>query len=245
MKLPSGPGVPAPDAADALAQATLACRAVSSITAEVAASGSVAGRRMRARLLVGLAAPASARLEAFAYSQQVFIFVARDNDATLLLTREGRVFEHGRPAEVLEAVTGLPLDAAQLRMTLTGCASIAEAKQGRRLADDWRVVTQDTGALYLHRESSSAPWRLVAAVHRDTTGPEWRAEYLDFENGLPQSIRLASSDARRFNVRLTLSQVEINVPLEPVVFTVKIPPSAERITLQQLRESGPLASDAR
>ena len=86
MKLPSAPGTPAPDAADALSQATLACRMVSSITAEVGVTGSIKGQRLRARLIAGLAAPASARLEAFVFSQQVFIFAARGNDATLLPT---------------------------------------------------------------------------------------------------------------------------------------------------------------
>ena len=42
MKLPSGAGAPAPDAAAAWSQATRACRAVRTLTAEIAVSGSVA-----------------------------------------------------------------------------------------------------------------------------------------------------------------------------------------------------------
>lgn len=245
MKLPSGPGAPAPDAADALTQATLACRAVSSITAEVALTGSINGQRLRARLIAGLAAPASARLEAFAFSQQVFIFASRGNDATLLLPRDDRALEHGQPGEVLEAVTGLPLDASGLRLTLTGCASPgADAAAGRQIGGDWRVVSHQSGDLYLRRDSRAAPWRLVAAVHRDAGRPEWRAEYRDFENGLPHTIRLASTDTRRFDLRLGLSQVDINVPIEPVAFEVKIPAAARPMTIAELRDSGPL-SDAR
>ena len=245
MKLPSAPGAPAQDAADALSQATSACRMVSSITAEVGVAGSIKGQRLRARLIAGLAAPASARLEAFAFSQQVFILAARGNDATLLLPRDGRALEHGQPGEVLEAVTGLPLDASGLRLTLTGCAtSGASAASGRQIGDDWRVVSDQAADLYLHRDARTAPWRLVAAVHREAGRPEWRAEYRDFENGLPQTIRLASTDARRFDLRLALSQVEINVPLEPAAFEVKIPPGTRAITIAELRDSGPL-SDAR
>src|SRR4029079_12587078 len=79
MKLPSGAGAPAADAAAAFAGATAACRAVTALTAGVVASGSVNGERLRGHLLVGLAAPASARLEAVAPAgQPIFIFVAHD-----------------------------------------------------------------------------------------------------------------------------------------------------------------------
>ena len=88
VKLPSGPGTPASDAADALAEATAACRAVSSITADVAASGSVGGQRLRGHILVGLAAPASARLEAVAPAgPPLFIFTSHDRDATRKLVQ--------------------------------------------------------------------------------------------------------------------------------------------------------------
>ena len=97
MKLPRRPVRPPPDAADALSQATAACRAVSTITAEIGVSGSVGGQRMRARLLAGLAAPASARLEARRRSASRSSFLSpAANDATLLLPRDGRVLEHGR-----------------------------------------------------------------------------------------------------------------------------------------------------
>src|SRR5947207_1130576 len=105
MKLPSGPAGPASDGTDVVTQATRACRTVSTIKAEVAIRGSVAGRRLRARLLAGLSTPESARLEAPApFGQPVFIFVARAGDATLMLPRDGRVLEHGRPEAILEAL---------------------------------------------------------------------------------------------------------------------------------------------
>jgi hypothetical protein len=241
MKLPEGPGAPAPDITPALTEATRTCRAVSSITAEVAVSGSVGGRPLRARLLIGLAAPASARLEAFAYSQQIFIFVARGPDATLLLTRDGRVLEHGRPDAILEAVTGVPLDAAGLRIALLGCAAGPESARGRLLGANWRVVPEGQGELYLRRDPPSTPWRLVAAVHRDPGRPGWRAEYRRFEGDLPRAIRFVSSDPGRFDLRLTLTQVDLNPKLDAPAFEVRLPPSADPITIEELRQSGPLA----
>jgi len=252
VKLPSGPGAPAPDAADALKDATTACRAVSTLSAEVGVSGSVGGRRLRGRLLVGVAPPASARIEALAPAgQPIFIFVATGDDATLLLPRDNRVLPKGNPAAVLEAVAGPPLDAAQLRETLTGCASTTGGVQGRQLGNDWRVVPNGAADLYLHRVAGR--WQLVAAVHREggdpstgsgsarpTSRAEWRAEYGEFESGSPRAVRLASADGKRFDLRLKLSQVETNARLGPEVFRVQIPRDADPITLDELRRSGPL-----
>lgn len=78
MTLPSGPATPATDAREAIAQATLACQRVASLTAEIAVSGSVSGQRVRGRMIAGVARPASARIEAVApFGAPVFIFVAR------------------------------------------------------------------------------------------------------------------------------------------------------------------------
>ena len=267
VKLPTGPGTPASDAADALTDAVAACRAVSTLSAEVGVSGSVGGRRLRGSLLVGVAPPASARIEAVAPAgQPIFIFVASGNDATLLLPRDNRVLRHGRPDAVLEAVAGPPLDAVELRETLTGCVLSAGGAKGRQLGADWRVVSVGSADVYLHRNAQLARWQLVATVHHGspvrrkadaTDGPggvrlqpdpqangEWRAEYAEFDGGLPRAIRLASADGKRFDLRLKLSQVDVNAQLGPEVFRVQIPPDADPITLEELRRSGPLGTTA-
>jgi hypothetical protein len=249
MKLPSGPGAPAPDTKQVITEATRSCSA-SSITAEVAVRGSVGGRRLRARLLVGLMAPASARIEAFAASQQIFIMVAQENDATLLLTTDNRVLEHGRPGEILEAVAGVPLDAADLRTTLLGCPNRAvlpappanaTSEQGRQIGD-WRIVSNAASELYFRREPPHTSWRLVTAVRRDSGRPEWRTEYRDFAGDLPRSIRLVGGDGR-FDLRLALSQVELNVKLPSNAFTVNVPARSDPITLEELRRDGLLPGE--
>jgi hypothetical protein len=222
MKLPDRKGVPAADF-DALKTATAACQSVTTISAEVGAAGSIDGRGLRGRFLAGLATPASARLEAIApFGQPLFIFVARDGQATLLLPRDGRVLEHGQPDAVLEAVAAVPLDPVALRESLIGCATFSESAMARAVGDDWRVVAEAGRDVYFHRESSSAPWRLVAVAHRRPGQPAWRAEYRDFGIGpsqaLPRLVRLKSLEANRFDLRLTLSQVEVNAPLGPEVF---------------------------
>jgi hypothetical protein len=248
MKLPTGSGLPASDGTDALRDAMKACQAVSTITAEIAASGSVGGHRLRVRLLAGLAAPASVRLEAIApFGQPAFIFVARDNDATLLLPRDRRVLEHGQPAAVLEAVAGVPLDAADLRVALTGCAVAPRATDAKQLGADWRIVPDGAGDVYLHREARTAPWHIVAAVHQGPGATRWRSEYGAFQrggvtDGLPAIVRLTSVNNQQFDLRLTLSQVELNRPLDADVFRIQTPQGTDPIALDELKRSGPLSN---
>ena len=186
----------------------------------------------------GLAKPASARLEAAApFGQPIFILVATNDDASLLLPRDRRVFEHGRPADVLDAVAGVPLDAARLRSVVTGCAGGADPA-ARSLGENWRAAMDGGDDLFFRRDAASAPWRLVATIHGQP--PAWRAEYSAFENNLPRAVRLVSEPAGRFDLQLDLSQVELNVPLGAEAFQLLQKTPADPITLDELRRSGPL-----
>jgi hypothetical protein len=241
MKLPAGPGSPAADAVEALAQATAVCRGIRTLTAEVAASGKVSGQRFRVRLSAGVAAPASARLEAVApFGPPIFILAAVNDEATLLLPRDDRVLQHGRSAEVLDAVAGVPLSAADLHAVLTGCAPAVPRAEGRELGADWRLVNDSSaGALYLHRAAANQPWQLVSVVRR-----AWRVDYRDPLNGLPRAIRVTSVAGDRdpdasFDVTLVLSQVETNVPLGDETFQVDVPRTAKPISLDELRHARP------
>jgi hypothetical protein len=242
LNLPAGPGEPAADGASVLAEATRACGGIRSLIAEGAVSGSVGGRRVRGRLHLGVTDPAAARLEAIApFGQPLFIFVTRQGRATLLLTRPDRVLAHDNPNDVLHAITGVPLDAAELRATLTGCSDPASLEL-RRLEEHWRLARGSVADLYLRREESDAPWRLVARVHRAGDAPAWRVEYRDFEQDLPRTLRFVSPDRDQFDLRIVLSQVEQNTPLGDDAFEVRIPPAAVPITLEELRERGPLGA---
>ncbi len=237
MKLPAGPGAPATDAADAFAQATSVCRGIRTLTAEVAASGNVGGQRFRVRLSAGVEAPASARLEAVApFGAPFFIFVATNDDATLFLPRDERVLEHGRPADVLDAVAGVPLSASDLHAVLTGCTPAVSQPEGRALGADWRTITDADGdAIYLRRDA--AAWQLAAIVHR-----AWRVDYRDQLNGLPRTLRITSvprDGSASFDLTLALTQVETNIALDAEVFRVQVPRTAQSITLDELRHARP------
>ena len=111
LRLPEGSGRPLADISPVLAEATAACSAVRSLTAEIALSGRAGAQRIRGRVIAGLDRGGNLRLEAPApFGAPVFVLVARDGAATLLLPRERRVLEGEPPAAVVEALTGLALD---------------------------------------------------------------------------------------------------------------------------------------
>jgi outer membrane biogenesis lipoprotein LolB len=241
ITLPTVPATPAPDAPAAIDSATRDCRGVSTITAEISVTGTVDGRRVpHAHLITGIAEPASVRIEATVpLGGTAFVFTSRAGEATLLLSRDNRALEHGHPDEVLEAVTGVPLTVDGLRSTLTGCAQNPDAGRAQHLGQEWIVAPDAGGAEYFQKDKSTGAWRLVVASHgqgRDA----WRAEYRDFHEGLPRAIRLASDDRSRFNLALTLSQVDLNVAIPDAAFTVNIPASASPISVAELRGAAPL-----
>jgi len=238
--LPAGAGRPASGADEVLEAATSACRALSTFSAQVGVAGSIGGKRApHARLIVAVAAPSSARIEAPApFGAPVFIFVARDRDATLLFPRDNRVLEHGAPADVLEALTGIPVDSEGLRAALTGCGVAPDARRALRYDENWLAVPDRVGTLYLHRESSPLSWQVVAAV-RDGGAGGWRADYREFARGLPRSIHVFARTGEQFDLRLSLTDVDVNPQFDPDAFRVRVPASAVPLTLDELRTREP------
>ena len=238
LELPAGTGTAAADGAEVVAQATSACRAVTTLTAEIAVSGSVNGQRVRATLAAGLAAPASARLEAYAFNQAVFTFVAVGDDGTLRVDRDRQALEHAPPADILEALTGVPLDAAGLLAMLTGCATNPNPAAARQLNGEWRMVPDASGSVYIRRDKRGGEWQIVAARRRDRSGTEWRADYRGHTAGLPRDVRLISADRQRFNLHLELRSLEPNEAIDPESFRLPLSPALDRITLDELRRAG-------
>ena len=139
----------------------------------------------------------------------------------------------------------LPLsDWPLAKASFTGCALPDRLTNPLAFGDTWRTgAGEGGGKVYLHRESPSAPWTVATVLHSgDALQWDWRADYSDFHQGLPYRIHLVSRDTRRFDLQLTLSQVETGVLLASNVFRVQIPASAVPITLEELRRSGPLGS---
>jgi hypothetical protein len=198
--------------------------------------GRAGAERLSGNIHVGFERPASMRLEGVPpFGQPVFILGAQGGTAVLLLPRASRVLR-GQPAEaILDALIGVNLAPADLQAILTGCVVPNPMPTGgRQHANGWASIDlQDGAKLYLRRTSR---WELRAA-QRDG----WQLEYRMGQSRFPASVRL-TSDSQKVPVDLTagISDLEANVDLSPDAFRVNVPADAQPLTLDELRESGPL-----
>ncbi len=241
LVLPDGAGVTFPQYAQSLARVTESCRGIRSMTAELRLSGRSGTRRVRGRVLAGISSPDSMRLEGLApFGAPGFILVAAMGRGTLVLPRDNRVLVGEPPEMILEALIGLSLRPGELLAVATGCVSPRpEAIAGRAYPGGWGAVDLADGSTVFLRDVDATP-RLVAA-----TRPGLVVEYRRFAFGRPAEIRVRSSragaDGRpRTDVIIGFSQWETNRTLGEAVFEVNVPASASPLTLDQLRQAGPL-----
>ena len=239
LALPTGTGAPAADFLQPLASALTRCNNVLAFAAELNLSGSVGRQRLRGRVLAGLV-PDAVRLEAVApFGSPPFILVAEEPRGTLLLLRDRRILRDTPPAEILNALIGVPLGPNDLRAVLTGCvkADLEGVKSARTIGPDWMVIDLVSGGvLYLRRQPPG--WQAVAGQY---AGLE--IEYLRFAEGYPAQIQIRSAPGRPAEVNLTvqLSQVEVDGDLpRDRLLAVTVPPGLSQITLQELHDAGPL-----
>jgi hypothetical protein len=239
LQLPSGDGEAFPEYGQAWDEAARGCRDVRSLSAELAISGRVGSGKLRSRVIAGFAAPGRIRLEATApFGPPVFILVASGPSATLLLPRDHQVLAGETPSAILDALVGLDLGADDLLAILAGCVVASpQATGGRSYSAGWaRIELADQAIAYVRREATG--WRIRGGVR-----PGVRIEYAPAGDGAPSNVRLqvvASDGSPRSDVRIGLSQVEIDAPLGPEVFVVKVPADAAPITLAGLRQAGPI-----
>jgi hypothetical protein len=239
MQLPSGDGEAFPEYQRAFDEASRGCRDVRSLSAELAISGRAGSERLRGRVLAGIATPGRVRLEAVApFGPPVFILAASGPSATLLLPRDNRVLT-GEPASaILGALIGLELGPDDLLAILAGCVvPTPEASGGRRYPGGWaRVDLAGGAAAYLGPDGPR--WRIRAGVRTGLA-----IEYEPAAGGGLSRVRLrvSASDATpASDLRLSLSQVDMNPQLGPEVFAVKVPRDATSITLADVRSAGPI-----
>ena len=241
VTLPSGAGSPFADYATTYEAATERCRSVRTMAAVLSISGKAGNHRLRAKLDAGFASPARVRLEFPAPGRPIFTYVAVGEQATLVLPREGRVLRDAPPAATLEALAGVAIGPEDLRTIVAGCGFAAGAiTAGRAFDRAWVAV--DAGNVTSWLQQTDGAWQMVAAVRGAV-----EVRYADFQAGLPTTIRLRASPERRAgeaasvtDLTIRLSQVDINEPLGADVFLVDVPTDASPMTLEQLREAGPL-----
>ena len=90
--------------------------------------------------------------------------------------------------------------------------------------------------MYLQRMGT---WQ-VRAGRRDG----WEVDYPMWHGTFPQTIRLRSvSEPANVDMTATLSQIQVNVDINPSAFTVDVPADASPLTIEELRQAGPLGED--
>jgi hypothetical protein len=238
-----------PDPASAMGEASAAaraqwatvaerCQAQQALTAEGALSGRVGGSRVRGRVQLGLARAGGVRLEGVApFGAPVFILAGTDRSATLVLPRESRTYD-GAPADILEALAGIRLTAAELLAVVNGCLG-AEAAPSRVSAYRDGLVGIETGGVEVWmRTAGSTPH--VAALRRG----DLLVEYPDQLSGFPLGVRFlrTPADGARVDLGLRLTQVERNAPLADAAFQVESPAGSQPMTLDELRRAGLLGA---
>jgi hypothetical protein len=237
LTLPTDPGAPLPDFAQVHARLSTACAGVRTLTAELGLSGRAGEQRLRGRVLAGFERPDSMRLEGVApFGAPAFILAARGPAATLLLPRDDRVVRNAPAGDILAALTGVRLGAGDLLAILTGCVEPdARATGGRRHESGWASIDLAEARLFL--EPAADSWVLRAA----RTG-EWQIEYPAWQGTFPETVRLRSDDAV-VDLAVSLSQIEVNNPIDGAAFTVEVPAGASELTVDELRRAGPLRGD--
>lgn len=229
---PIGPAVDAPAAMPALEAATRHCRPLRTATAEIRLSGRVAGEGVRARLLSGFAEPDSLRLEALApFGPPALVFASNGAATTLFFPRDAQVLRDAPVAAVLDALTGLAVDAGDLRRLIFGCVSGAGGR-GTQYGAAWQVVEAGDTRAFLKAGV------LVAADYRG-----WQVDYAAHQNGIARTVRVrrALPDGA-LDLVAALASVELNIPLDAAAFTVTVPADASPITLDDLRAASPFAA---
>lgn len=249
IRLPAGPWAPDPLAAEAFQGASAGCRGVRTLTAEIAVRGRAGRAKIRGRVLAGFERGGALRLEAPApFGAPVFILAARANRATLWLPRDRRVLR-GAPVEaVLDAMTGLPRSSDDVLALITGCiaADFTPAGPGQSGPGGWMMLESAGGTrAFLARDGGA--WRITAGQHDGGAGlGSWSVSYAGFSSGYPSSVIIRHEPAvggseSAAALTLQVSQLETNVPIDTRAFDVAIPADAQPITLDELRQSGPLA----
>lgn len=234
--LPTGAGSPFTEAAAAYRLAVEDCRGARTLTATLALSGRAGEQRIRGEVDAGFAAPDSIRLEGKApFGRPAFILASAGAEATTLyLPRDNRVVRRAETADIVEALVGLPLGAAELRRIVSGCGfEVSEPNGGREYPGGWVAV--DTGAATTYLREIDRQWRVAAAAR-----PGLVVYYGSFVSGHPSSVRLIATGAVAATVTARISDRQINVALEPAAFEVEVPPGADALSLDELRQAGPL-----
>ena len=231
LALPDGSGTAVVDLPAVVTAARASCRAPQALSADLRLSGRIDGSRVRGTLQVGVAADAM-RLEGVApFGAPVFVLAARPDRAVLLLPREDAVARAASADQLLDAVVGVALGAADLRAIVSGCGLAAWTADGAStFRGGWTRVDAGPGRrLWLRAAGGDAAVILAAE------DGEWRVEYRRTGTGWPTAIRLIDTAGRGTDAVFGVDAPEALDALPEGALDVDVPATAREVTLADLR----------
>jgi hypothetical protein len=237
---PVGPGGPAADAAGAWQEAVAGCRSTTTYRSELGITGRIGAQRIRglasARLYAAVTAAGEIGLEAYVASELVFKLGGAGATALLLL-RDGNRVVDAPPEEILEALIGVRLTPPRLLAILAGCVSGAPMFHRASSHGQLIEVAADDATLFLERQSGA--WRVRAG-----TVDQLQVDYWRFDRMLPRvlGVRTAAGHEPVVVLEMQARDTVVNSTIDPAAFLVRVPAGARRMTIQELRDSGWLAS---
>jgi hypothetical protein len=148
--------------------------------------------------------------------------------------------------DVLGAMTGLQRSSDDVLALVAGCLSSGATPSGPAQSGPggWTKVELAGGMrAFLLRDSGA--WRIAAGEgDAGTDGAAWSVSYSGFSSGFPGVVTVrqeAPGGTAPTALTFHVSQLETNVPIDARAFDVQVPTDAEALTLEELRQSGPLA----
>lgn len=231
---PTGPGEPAPDAATAWSAATSACESVQGLVFRVSLSGRVGERRIPRGGRFDGAATSDGRmlLEVSALGSQRLVLAGDSTAAVLWLRESGGRVVRARLEELLEALTGFRLAAADWLALLTGCVTTDRAMGGGAAFGARRRI--DTASATIVLEPFEGRWR-----SRWARVGTLSVEYSKYDGAWPRELRLETDgvEGPPSNITVTVRERRVNPPAAEFdrAFAYQPPPGATPMTLEDLR----------
>lgn len=233
---PSGPAEPFADAPQVWAQVTERCRGAQRyVAADLRVRGWVGSKdeRIAPTLNGALTRTDDIYLEMRVMGSTAFQMAGVGGQATFVLPRHDRALT-APTRDIVEAMTGLRWGARELLDVLTGCVAASEGPvTGTRSGPYLGLTLSSTTTAWLRERQGG--WQVHAARIAD-----WVVEYNMYQGGWPSDVRVTSNGTTPLDLRFTVSQVQVNVDLEPDTFRLTVPSHYLPMTLEELRSIGPL-----
>jgi hypothetical protein len=239
---PTEPSAPFADAAGVWRAVSARCSDARIFVAEIRVDGWVGSSRQRfsATLHSAFTRENDLYLEVPGPGRSFVQMAGRAEHTVLLLPRDERVLR-APTRDIVEALTGLRWDGVDLLNVLSGCVTDpAPNVTGRTHADRAAMdLGRDTRAWIRKRQGV---WQVEAAT-RDGLLVEYRAR----DGVFPSEVRVSATAAGSTPLQVTfrISQVQVNVDLDPKTFTLIVPGPFVPMTLDDLRSVRPLGEGKR